>query len=64
MSIWFLMILSCQTPDNATMCHNDGPPVMTFVAREECRAVVMESLRLAALARKSVGYACELGFAL
>ena len=64
MTIWFLMVLSCQSPDHAMACRNDGPPVMTFVQRDECRAVVRESLRLAGLERKRVGYACERGFAL
>jgi hypothetical protein len=56
--------LSCLSPDNQTTCHNAGPPIMTFVQHDECRAVVLTSLRLAALARKRVGYACERGFAL
>jgi hypothetical protein len=64
MTIWFLMVLSCLSPDNQTTCHNAGPPIMTFVQHDECRAVVLTSLRLAALARKRVGYACERGFAL
>jgi hypothetical protein len=64
MTIWFLMILACQSPQDLATCHNDGPPVMTFAQRNECRAVVIESLRLAALARKSVTYACEAGLAL
>ena len=64
MTIWFLVVLSCLSPDNRTTCHNAGPPIMTFVQRDECRAVVMTSLRLAAHARKRVGYACERGFAL
>ena len=51
-------------PQDLATCHNDGPPVMTFAQRNECRAVVIESLRLAALARKSVTYACEAGLAL
>jgi hypothetical protein len=64
MTIWFLVVLSCLSPDNQTTCHDAGPPIMTFVQRDQCRAVVMASLRFAAQARKRVGYACERGFAL
>jgi hypothetical protein len=63
MTIWFLVVVSCLSPGNLTTCHNDGHPIMTFESRDQCRAVVMESLRLAVQARKSVSYACERGFA-
>jgi len=63
-TIWFLVVLTCQSPGITMSCHNDGPPIMTFVQHDACRAVVMESLRLAAQARKTVAYACEAGLAL
>jgi len=64
MSIWFLIVVSCLSPDDVTTCHNIGSPIMTFESPRECRIVVMESMRLAIQAGKAVGYACEAGFAL
>ena len=64
MTVWFLIVVSCLSYGDPATCHSDGPPIMTFESRHECRAVVMESLRLAAEARKTVAYACEEGFAM
>ena len=62
MTIWFLIVLSCQSPSDLATCHSGGPPVMTFMQPEDCQTVVLESLRLADRAHLSVAYACELGF--
>ena len=64
MTVWFLIVLACGSPADTVTCHNDGPPIMTFETRLECGAVVAEALRLAALERKKVVYACEAGLAM
>ena len=63
MTVWFLIVVSCLSYGDPATCHNAGPPIMTFQSHQECRAVVLESLRLAAEARKTVAYACEEGLA-
>ena len=64
MNIWFLIVVSCLSPHDLNTCHNIGSPIMAFENRQDCRMVIMESMRLAILAGKIVGYACEQGFAL
>ena len=64
MTIWFLIVVSCLSPNDAATCHNDGPPIMTFETHHACRTVVLQALRLAAEARKTVAYACEEGLAI
>ena len=46
MTIWFLVGLPRLSPDNRESADNAGPPIMTLVQRDECRAVVMTSLRI------------------
>jgi hypothetical protein len=64
MTVWFLIVVSCVSYGDPATCHNAGPPIMTFASGHECRAVVVESMRMAAQARKTVAYACEKGLAM
>lgn len=64
MTVWFLIVVSCLSYDDPATCHDAGPPIMTFQSHQECKVIVLESLRLAQQERKTVAYACEEGLAI